>query len=81
MPASTKETGEAGGAIVPGLYSEKKAFELVFPDPDGRPSLRTIARWKAQKLFPYRKAGSRCFVDPLELRRAVDRLFTVKAGF
>ncbi len=66
-------------AAPPGLYSESRAFEIVIPDPTIRPSVRTQARWRAQKLFPYVRVGTKVFVDPEALRRALDRSFTIRA--
>lgn len=62
----------------PGLYSEKRAFEIVIPDPDARPSMRTIARWRANRLYPFVKIGAKVLVDPIALRKALDDNFTVE---
>jgi hypothetical protein len=83
MPAEDIKTVPAlddSAVVVPGFYSEKRALEIVFPDPVCRPSPRTWARWKSQRLFSYRKIGGKIAVDPQELRRGIDRLFTVKAS-
>ncbi len=44
-----------------------------------RPSLRSFLDWKAKGYVPYKKIGRRVYYDATEVRRALDRHFSVKA--
>lgn len=59
-----------------GLEEGRKA---VFGNGPEAPSKRTFAGWKAQGFFPFIKVGKRVFVDPSEVRRALERRFKVNA--
>ena len=61
-----------------GLVGVERCRELVFPDPDSRPCRRIWDEWRAKGLLPYRKLGRRVFMDPAEVRRAIDRQFKVE---
>lgn len=51
----------------------------VFPDPDSAPAPRTFRKWMANRYFPVQKIGSRVFLDPIEVRTALDRRFKINA--
>jgi len=62
----------------PSLVRAEKCLEIIFPE-DDRPSLRCFRSWQAKRLIPFRKIGRIVMFDPLEVRRAIDRQFTIKA--
>jgi len=62
-----------------GLYGAEPCLHVVFPDETTRPCLRTFREWQNQRLIPFKKIGRRTFFDPVEVRRALDRQFTVHA--
>ena len=63
----------------PQLVGMKTGLELVFPDPETRPSIRAFNEWKNKGYFPSLKIGKRVFVDPTQVRIALDSRFTINA--
>jgi hypothetical protein len=63
----------------PTLVGIITALETVFPDEATRPSLRCFNEWKARKYFPSVKIGKRVFLDPVQVRKALDKRFTIHA--
>ena len=63
----------------PQLVGMKTGLELVFPDPETRPSIRAFNNWKKRGYFPSIKIGKRVFVDPVMVRKALDANFTIHA--
>lgn len=63
----------------PTLVGIQTCLETVFPDPATRPGKRTFLDWKAKKYFPSIKIGKRVFLDPVQVRRALDKRFTIEA--
>jgi hypothetical protein len=64
--------------IQPVLIGAKPCLEKVFPDAATRPCLRTFREWQKKRLIPYVALGRRIFFDPVEVRRALDRQFSVR---
>ena len=64
----------------PQLVGMQTGLELVFPDPNTRPSIRAFNDWKKKGYFPSVKIGKRVFVDPAMVRKALDAKFTVHAA-
>ena len=63
----------------PQLVGMETGLELVFPDPDTRPSIRAFSEWKKRGYFPSLKIGKRVFVDPVQVRLALESRFTINA--
>jgi len=63
----------------PQLVGMQTGLELVFPDPDTRPSIRAFSEWKKRGYFPSLKIGKRVFVDPVQVRLALESRFTINA--
>jgi hypothetical protein len=63
----------------PTLVGIKTTLCEVFPDEATRPSLRSFNEWKARKYFPSVKIGKRVFLDPAQVRRALEKRFTIHA--
>lgn len=63
----------------PTLVGIQTALETVFSDAATRPSLRCFNEWKARKYFPSVKIGKRVFLDPVQVRKALDKRFTIQA--
>jgi hypothetical protein len=54
-------------------------LQEVFPDEASRPGKRTFNQWMAQGFFPRYKIGRRVFLDPIEVRHALERRFRINA--
>jgi len=67
------------GTAPTGLMGAEELLKAVFPAESTRPSLRWLRRMQARRLVPFRKVGRLVFFDPEEVRRALDRNFTVRA--
>lgn len=63
----------------PMLVGIEPCREIVFPDPETRPGKRTFLEWKARRYFPSVKIGKRVFLDPVQVRKALDKRFTIHA--
>ena len=63
----------------PALVGAETCLCLVFPDEATRPSLRYFRELQRKRLLPFRKIGRLVFFDPAEVRRALDKTFTVHA--
>ena len=63
----------------PQLVGIKTGLELVFPDSETRPSIRSFNEWKNRGYFPSVKIGKRVFVDPVQVRLALESRFTINA--
>lgn len=63
----------------PTLVGIQTALATVFPDEETRPSLRAFNEWKARKYFPSIKIGKRVFLDPVLVRKALEKRFTIHA--
>jgi hypothetical protein len=62
--------------ILVGIFT---CLTIVFPDEVTRPSLRCFNDWKSKKYFPSVKIGKRVFLDPVQVRKALDKRFTIQA--
>ncbi len=70
-PANTQPSKE------PFLIGMRSCLEMVFPDPETRPSFRLFNDWKAKGFIPYYKIGRRVFMDPKQVRTALDKQFKI----
>jgi hypothetical protein len=61
------------------LVGIEPCLEIVFPDAATRPGKRTFLEWKARKYFPSVKIGKRVFLDPVAVRKALEKRFTIEA--
>ncbi len=61
------------------LVGLEEGRKSVFGTSPEAPSKRTFAEWKARGFFPFVKIGKRVFVDPSEVRRALERRFRINA--
>ncbi len=62
------------------LVSVPDCLSAVFPNHDtSGPSIRTFRQWLANRYFPAHRIGGRVFLDPEEVRNALDRRFKVHA--
>lgn len=59
------------------LVGMQTCLEQVFPDQETRPSFRTFNKWKAMGFLPYHKVGKRVFMDPVQVRAALDKQFQI----
>lgn len=60
-----------------GLVGAETCLRLVFPDEATRPCLRYFRELQRKRLVPFKKIGRLTFFDPVEVRRALDRQFSV----
>jgi hypothetical protein len=63
----------------PTLVGIKTCLQIVFPDETTRPGIRTFNEWKNRGYFPSVKIGKRVFLDPLVVRNALVKRFTIEA--
>ena len=63
----------------PILVGAEKCLEILFPDMDSRPGIRTFREWQARRYFPHYKIGRRTFFDPVQVHAALSRRFTIHA--
>jgi hypothetical protein len=63
----------------PQLVGMQTGLEMVFPDEESRPSFRAFTEWKRRGYFPSLKIGKRVFVDPVQVRLALESRFTINA--
>ena len=63
----------------PALVGIKTCLETVFPDEATRPGIRTFNEWRARGYYPHVNIGKRVFLDPVAVRRALDKRFTIEA--
>lgn len=72
------ETATHSDAQTPaGLVGAETCLRLVFPDEATRPCLRYFRELQRKRLVPFKKIGRLTFFDPVEVRRALDRQFSV----
>lgn len=62
----------------PRLYGVEETLEVVFAE-RAKPGMRTFNEWMARGYFPKYKIGRRVFLDPDEVRRALERRFKINA--
>ena len=79
MTATNPATATAAQHNEPQLVGMKTGLELVFTDPQTRPSIRAFNSWKQKGYYPSVKIGKRVFVDPVQVRKALDARFTINA--
>ena len=61
------------------LVGAETCLRIVFPDEATRPCLRYFRELQRKRLVPFKKIGRLTFFDPVEVRRAIDRQFSVNA--
>ncbi len=62
----------------PILVGQDKCRELIFPCPEDRPCHRTFTQWRIDGFFPSVKIGRRIYLDPLVVRKALTKRFTIQ---
>jgi len=54
-----------------GLVTGGRLLEIIFPDADSRPSLRSLARYVKRRRIPSIKLGAFRFFSPADVRRSL----------
>lgn len=60
-----------------GLLTGKELLKHIWPNAESRPSLRWLRSQQAKRTLPYVKFGRLVFFDPVKVRRALDKRFSV----
>ncbi len=63
----------------PILVGAEKCLEILFPDEESRPGIRTFREWQARRNLPFYKIGRRTFFNPVEVHAALARRFRIQA--
>ena len=50
----------------------------VFPSEDSRPALRTFKQWMKLGYFPRIKIGHSVYLNPVDVRKALENRFTIQ---
>lgn len=79
MASNTHDKQKSAVYGEPQLVGVQTCLEIVFPDARTRPALRTFREWKQRKYFPSIKIGKRVFLCPEQVRKAIEKRFTIKA--
>jgi hypothetical protein len=61
------------------LVNAQQCIAIVFPNEDSAPCIRTFWGWKAKRWIPCVKMGKIVVFDPVEVRKAIDKKFTINA--
>jgi len=64
----------------PTLVGINTGLKIVFPNHETEgPAIRTFNEWRARGYYPHVKIGKRVFLDPVQVRKALDKRFTIQA--
>ena len=74
---SLQQNSQTETKMEPMLVGVETCLEIVFPEKETRPSIRTWNEWKNKKYFPSVKIGRRVFLEPITVRRALLANFTI----
>lgn len=55
------------------LVGADKCLAILFPDPDSRPSSKTLRAWAEDRVVPSNKIGGRIYFRPARVSAALDR--------
>jgi hypothetical protein len=64
-------------AFAPGLLSAADLLIEIWPNPNSRPSLRWLREQTARRMLPYIKMGHKVFFNPIKVRQALEKNFSV----
>ena len=67
------ETAFAPAPATSRLVTAPKLLELIWPDEDCRPSLRSIRNWTAGRIFPHVRIGHLVYYDPEAVKSALNK--------
>ncbi len=61
------------------FVNASRCLELVFPQEESRPCMRTLKYWQARKMIPFTRIGKRSFYQAAKVKAALERKFTIEA--
>lgn len=64
--------------VAPGLLSAADLLIELWPNPNSRPSLRWLREQTARRMLPYIKMGHKVFFNPIKVRQALEKNFSVQ---
>jgi hypothetical protein len=79
MSKPPQDTPPISNQYAPKLCGLEEGRIAIFGTGPEAPSKRSWAEWKARGYYPYIKLGKRVFVNPDEVRRALERRFKINA--
>jgi len=59
------------GAVEFGFVCGKRLLEIIFPEKDSRPSLRSLERYVRRRIVPSVKLGRKRFYSPEQVREVL----------
>lgn len=63
----------------PTLVGIETCIEMIWGESEARPSIRTFNAWKALGYFPSVKIGRRVFLNVEQVKKALEKRFTINA--
>lgn len=81
MKTNSDTAGQPQPAPDLGLVTGNRLLEIIFPDADSRPSLRSLARYVKRRRIPSIKLGAFRFYSPADVRRSLlDQQIATRGG-
>ena len=79
MNTETSTTQLNTASNQPILLGDRQCLEMIFPDISRRPGIRTWREWRAKGFYSYHKIGKSVYLDPVAVRKALDKRFIIEA--
>ncbi len=64
--------------VGPGLLDAIDLLAEIWPRPNSRPSLRWLREQQRKRTIPFIKVGHKVFFNPVKVRQALEKNFTVE---
>jgi hypothetical protein len=61
------------------FVNASRLLELVFPQEESRPCMRTLKYWQSRKMIPFTRIGKRSFYQPARVKAALVKKFTIES--
>ena len=61
------------------FVNASRLLELVFPQEESRPCMRTLKYWQSRKMIPFTRIGKRSFYQAAKVKAALVKKFTIES--
>lgn len=77
--SAMEKFNERSSAVGPGLLDAVDLLAEIWPRSNSRPSLRWLREQQRKRTIPFLKIGHKVFFNPIKVRQALEKNFTVES--